>query len=99
MSEAEQLSLLIGEIYDAALDPSRWPRVQLRICEFVHGHASTLYWQDLVRQTGNVYYQVGICSDYEHRYFEKYIAMNSLYPALTFFEVGGIHTVIDVSPL
>ncbi len=98
MSEAEQLSLLIGEIYDAALDPSRWPRVQLRICEFVHGHASTLYWQDSVRQTGNVYYQVGICSDYERRYFEKYIAINPLYPALTFFEVGGIHTVIDVLP-
>ena len=98
MSEAEQLSLLIGEIYDAALDTVQWPRVQGRVCEFVHGHASTLYWQDSVRQTGNVYYQVGISPDYERRYFEKYIAMNPLYPALTFFEVGGVHTVADILP-
>jgi DNA-binding CsgD family transcriptional regulator len=98
MSEAERLSLLIGEIYDAALDPARWPRVQGQVCEFVHGQASTLYWQDAVRQTGNVYYQVGISSDYERLYFEKYIAMNPLYPALTFFEAGEVHTVADVLP-
>jgi DNA-binding CsgD family transcriptional regulator len=98
MSEAERLSLLIGEIYDAALDPTLWPRIQGNICEFVHGHASTLYWQDSVRQTGNVYYQVGISPDYERLYFEKYIGMNPLYPALTFLEVGGVHTVADLLP-
>jgi DNA-binding CsgD family transcriptional regulator len=98
MSEAEQLSLLIGEIYDAALDPTLWPRIQGHICEFVHGHASTLYWQDSVRQTGNVYYQVGISPDYERLYFEKYISMNPLYPALTFLEVGGVYTVADLLP-
>jgi DNA-binding CsgD family transcriptional regulator len=98
MSEAEQLSLLIGEIYDAALDPALWPRVQGLICGRVHGHASTLYWQDSVRQTGNVYYQVGISPDYERLYFEKYIGMNPLYPALPFLEVGGVHTVADLLP-
>ena len=31
MSEAEELSLLIGEIYDAALDPALWGTVTVTI--------------------------------------------------------------------
>ncbi len=98
MSDAEKFSELIGEIYDAALDPALWLRVQGLICEHVRGHASNLYWQDSVRQSVNVYYQVGISPEYERLYFEKYMNMNPLYPAVSFFEVGGVHTVADVLP-
>jgi DNA-binding CsgD family transcriptional regulator len=35
MSETELLSRLIGEIYDAALDPARWPGVLEESCRFV----------------------------------------------------------------
>jgi hypothetical protein len=40
MTEAEQISSLIGEIYDAALDPALWLTVQEKVCAFVHSRAS-----------------------------------------------------------
>ena len=92
-TETETLTLLIGDIYDAALDPARWPHAQDRVCKFVGGHASTLYWQDSVRQTGNAYYQVGIEPEFERLYFEKYLRMNPLYPGLVFLGVEEVHSV------
>jgi hypothetical protein len=35
MSETVLLSRLIGDIYDAALDPARWPGVLEEACRFV----------------------------------------------------------------
>ena len=42
MSEIEQASKLIGDIYDAALDPGLWPEVLHTTCDFVEGCAATL---------------------------------------------------------
>src|SRR5207248_902192 len=39
MLEAEELSALIGDIYDAALDPTLWPQVLPRSAQFVGGPA------------------------------------------------------------
>ena len=33
----EQLSAILAEIYDAALDPSRWPAVTERIADLFQG--------------------------------------------------------------
>lgn len=54
-SEAEQLSNLIGEIYDAALDPVQWRHVICKASRFV-GCAPTLAPKDSAGQSGNVYY-------------------------------------------
>jgi len=44
MTSAESaLSQLIGQIYDAALDPALWPGVMERICGFVGGSIANLY--------------------------------------------------------
>jgi hypothetical protein len=37
MDEADQVSQFIGDIYDAALDPKRWPHVLERTCAYVGG--------------------------------------------------------------
>jgi hypothetical protein len=37
MRDAERFSALIGDIYDAALDPSRWVTVLAQIARFVGG--------------------------------------------------------------
>jgi hypothetical protein len=42
MSKIEQVSNLIGDIYDAALDPALWPEVLHTTCDFVEGCAATL---------------------------------------------------------
>ena len=47
MSEAE-ISLLIGDIYDAALEPARWPQALGRLCGFVGGSQAQIFWQDVV---------------------------------------------------
>jgi len=52
MSETELLSRLIGDIYDAALDPARWPGVLEGSCRFV-GSAG-LYLQDAVNDAADL---------------------------------------------
>jgi hypothetical protein len=42
MDEIEQVSDLIGDIYDAALDPTLWPLVLEKSCGFVHGACAAL---------------------------------------------------------
>ena len=46
MDEAEQISRLIGDVYDAALDPASWPKALEKTCRFVEGMASIAWSQD-----------------------------------------------------
>ena len=48
--DAERLSALIGDIYDAALDPSRWVGVLHKAREFVGGSAAALFSKDACRR-------------------------------------------------
>jgi len=50
----EQLSDLIGQIYDAALDPALWPDVLGEAHKFVRGSAAALYWKDAAARNGGV---------------------------------------------
>jgi len=51
MRGEEKLSALIGDIYDAALDPSRWEAVLTKSAEFVQGAGAT--------HLGHVYEKTG----------------------------------------
>ena len=57
MDETAQLLTLIGDIYDAALDPSLWPLALGRAKGFVGGVAASLYSKDAVNKCGNMFYQ------------------------------------------
>jgi hypothetical protein len=59
MREDEQLSSLIGDIYDAALDTTQWIPVLGRVCEFVGGCSVTLFAKDAVKKNGNIFYEEG----------------------------------------
>lgn len=98
MTEAEQLSSLIGDIYDAALDPDLWKTALPAACEFARSRAAGLYTQDAVKKTGKTYYQCGVPLHYEKLYFEKYIGMDPMHPSLLFFGVEEVHSVADVLP-
>jgi hypothetical protein len=63
MIEAEQVPLLIGDIYDAALDAAMWPRALERIYRFVGGSGAGLHVRDCARRTGQVFYEVGIMAN------------------------------------
>lgn len=71
--EADQgLTQLIGEIYDAALDPPRWTNVLAKIATFVGGQAAGLLSKDSVSKSGNIYYQSGVDPHFVQQYSEIY---------------------------
>ena len=81
MDQAELLSALIGEIYDAALDPSLWTDVVGKAGRFVGGLGATLFSKDAVGRSGNVYCESdGIPETFWQLYFDKYVKFD---PATT----------------
>jgi hypothetical protein len=74
MDQAEQLSELIGEIYDAALDPSLWSDVLGKAGRFVGGSVAAIFAKSPTSLTGNVYYHSsGKDPSYRQLYFNKYV--------------------------
>lgn len=73
MVEPEALSALIGDIYDAALEPTLWPGVLADLAAFIGGYSGAIYRKDSSR-TGNMFYgDGGISEHYTQLYFEKYV--------------------------
>jgi DNA-binding CsgD family transcriptional regulator len=77
MDETEQVSDLIGDIYDAALDPALWPLVLEKSCGFVDGACAALVSQNPVAGAGQFYFSWGLDPQYERLYLEKYIRLNT----------------------
>ncbi|HKS86884.1 MAG TPA: LuxR C-terminal-related transcriptional regulator [Pseudolabrys sp.] len=72
MEKDQGLTRLIGEIYDAALESSRWTTVLANIAEFAGGQAAGLLSRDSISKSGNVYYQAGIDPHFVRLYSETY---------------------------
>lgn len=98
MDETERLSALIGDIYDAALDSSLWPRVVEKAGRFVGGSAASLFARDSVHKTGNSYYAFGVDPHYEKLYFEKYIKFDPLNAAYLTLAVGDVMSNSNIVP-
>jgi DNA-binding CsgD family transcriptional regulator len=92
------LSELIGDIYDAALDPSLWLRALERSCNFVGGSSAVLYWHDVASESSAALHLFNDDPHYTQLYFEKYMPMNPVFPAATFIESGLIYTPTDIVP-
>ncbi|WP_426423297.1 helix-turn-helix transcriptional regulator [Bradyrhizobium genosp. A] len=97
-SEASTLSELIGDIYDAALDPTLWMRALERSCNFVGGSSAVLYWHDVASESSAALHLFNDDPHYTQLYFEKYMPMNPVFPAATFIESGLIYTPTDIVP-
>src|SRR5262245_51601628 len=50
--DEEQLSALIGDIYDAAVEPARWRGVLRQIADFVGGMSAAVYYKDATAKHG-----------------------------------------------
>ena len=73
MNELEQVSMLIGDIYDAALDRALWGNVLEQTCQFVNGYNAGLLAHDLVQDKGHLHVQWGA----DPRYVEFRLASNA----------------------
>ncbi len=89
MLEADILSALIGEIYDAALDSSLWPIALRHAAKFVGGSAAALYSKDATSKRGAVYFDDGgVTPHYRQLYFDKYIQLDPSTTAQYLAKVG-----------
>ena len=75
MHETERLSALIGDIYDAALQPSLWANVLENAARFVGGPAASVFSKDVAKSV-QVFYQFGIDPGYVQLYVNKYIKLD-----------------------
>jgi hypothetical protein len=99
MREDETLSRLIGDIYDAALDPRFWPGVLKKSARFVGGRSASLTWIDAVRKSGNAcYIDSGLDSRYVQLYFDKYIKLDPCTTGQFFAEIENPVTTVDFMP-
>ena len=76
MREEERLSALIGDVYDAALDPALWVGVLKKTAHFVGGPAASLVSKDAASKTGEFAFQAGLDPKYVQLYFDEYIRLD-----------------------
>ena len=98
MGELEQVSDLIGDIYDAPLDPALWQPVLQRIGDFVGGPAAALYSKDTVRKTGNLFCSYGVKTEFVESYFDKYVRFDPFTTARFFFPIEQVISTKDIMP-
>lgn len=97
MEEDQGLTQLIGEIYDAALDASRWTHVLAKIARYVDGQAAGLLTKDGVSKSGSVYYQAGVDPHFVGTYMETYWKFDPV-ASLPDYELEQIVSVPDLMP-
>jgi DNA-binding CsgD family transcriptional regulator len=99
MSDTNELSRLIGDIYDAALDPSHWSHALEATCSFVCGASATLMSQDTATKSAAFHFQWGNDETYLKLYQEVYVKLNPvLVPTLLFSRVGSVLSTVDLIP-
>lgn len=98
MDEAQELSQLIGSIYDAALDRDLWPGALERSAAFVGGCASGLFMKDSARKTHNDVITWGYDPGFTQRYLEKYVHLDPFTTGQFFFEIEQPISLVDIMP-
>jgi DNA-binding CsgD family transcriptional regulator/PAS domain-containing protein len=98
VSEFTDFSTLVGDIYDAALDPSLWSSVLEKICGYVPGLYANIFIQDANNRFANSIFKWGINPTYYHSYLEIYAKLNPVFPAAFFAEVGEVFSAYDFIP-
>jgi DNA-binding CsgD family transcriptional regulator/PAS domain-containing protein len=99
MHESERLSALIGNIYDAALDPGLWVDVLGKTRAFIGGWAVALSWKDAVSKRGGSYFEEGDQDPrYRQLYFDKYIKLDPCTTGQFFGQIGEPIATGDLVP-
>lgn len=98
MSDLIAVSDLIGDIYDAALDPALWPLVLERIVQYFKAAAAVLYVQDIHLREGQFYFSYGDDPYFTRLYLEKYARINPLAPHFLVTNVGDVFRAGELIP-
>jgi DNA-binding CsgD family transcriptional regulator len=95
MRGPRKISDLIEDIYDAALEPTRWNDVVVGINEFVGGKGSGIFSKNLISKSGATYYFCGADPHYIKLYSETYAKLG---PLTSFPPLGSIVSMPDLVP-
>ena len=98
MAEAEELSEIIGGIYDAALDPALWPAVVEETCRFVDCVSGSLNSYDMVQSSLALDVSWGYDPHYVQLLVERYIQINPLRSISLQSAIGDVLSMTDVMP-
>jgi DNA-binding NarL/FixJ family response regulator len=97
-AELLELSAVIANIYDAAIDPPLWTQALEKICTYLGGSSAALFWHDAAAQRSQALYLFNDDPGYTRLYFEKYLPMDPFFPATSFIEAGLVHRTSDIVP-
>lgn len=99
-SDPQILSSLVGEIYDAALDPSRWRAVLHKARDYLGGSAAAVFSKDGSTKSLNVYYDCGgVDPHYTQLYLQKYAKYDPSTTAHLLADIEQPICTADVMPL
>ncbi len=51
-----EFSTVVGDIYDAAIDPTRWQPALASVCAYVGGYSASLFWHDAATRNAQALY-------------------------------------------
>jgi DNA-binding NarL/FixJ family response regulator len=97
-SESAELSAVVGDIYDAAIDPTLWQQTLGSVCAFVGGSSAVLYWHDSAAERSQALHLFNDDPVYTRLYFEKYLPLNPMFPAASFIDEGVVNSDEDIMP-
>ena len=92
-----ELSQVVEDIYDAALDSARWKDTIATIAEYVGGQAGGLALKDCQGKNVNVFYDVGFDQECIEVYLETYSKFDPLAMA-PLFDIRQVASVPDLMP-
>jgi DNA-binding CsgD family transcriptional regulator len=99
MHDFEKIPSLVGEIYDAALNPTLWSSVLVNVATFIGGSAASLFSKDAKSLSGAVFHYGGdIDPHYTHLYFTKYVKFDPTTSAHVLADVEQPICTGDIMP-
>jgi DNA-binding CsgD family transcriptional regulator len=98
MLDSTTLPGFIADIYDAALDSSRWMGVLEKSAKYVRGSAASFFIRDIAQKQGDSSHHYGTDLHYKQLYFDKYFALDPLNSAYLFLNVGEVVSCSNIIP-
>jgi len=98
MPNNEALIALAGTVYDAAIEPALWPNAIKKVADFVGAAAGCLITRDCVTGIGGVMYGFGDQPHYRKLYFDTYVHIDPISPALASLQPGEVISNSAVMP-
>jgi DNA-binding CsgD family transcriptional regulator/PAS domain-containing protein len=97
MSDTEQVASLIGNIYDAALDPSRWTAVLRQARDVVGGSAAVVFSKDARTKRLQIYHHCGgMDPHYRQLYFDHYERLDPTTGVQVMSRIGEPIGTVDI---